>query len=165
MNLPLKLIKINIHDALLLWEWVNDPAVRGSAFDGNMISWEAHLEWLKTKLRDSRCFHYKALDEQNRAFGQIRFDLSDGRADIDISIDREFRGYGLGAALLLSGIRTLCQELEQPLQFQGRIKDTNQASVHTFKNAGFRFIASKKTSDHRRKTIGYSIYQLEKNPN
>ena len=134
---PLTIRPATEADCRLLWEWVNEPAVRASAFHSALIPWEEHEAWFRRKLADRACFLYIAVDRRGEPVGQVRFDLQpDGRADIDLSIAKAHRQRGCGAqALRLACERA--QEAARPSRWVARIKPENHASIRTFEKAGF----------------------------
>ena len=51
-----------LDDGRLLFDWVNDPAVRASAFDEVPIDWETHERWFQRRLADPGTTIYLAVD-------------------------------------------------------------------------------------------------------
>ncbi len=125
-------------DCRLLWEWVNDPVVRTSAFSSKPIPWENHQKWLTEKLTGSTSAIFIARNGAGTPFGQIRFDLNQqAEAQIDVSVDAPARQGGLGSALIRAGVDemllTTCVQV-----FHALVKKENEASVRAFEKAGFR---------------------------
>ncbi|MBA3018326.1 MAG: GNAT family N-acetyltransferase [Proteobacteria bacterium] len=133
----LKLREVGENDCELLWKWSNDSVVRSSAFHSSPISWEEHKKWFATKLGDSNCFYCIAIDGLGKPVGQIRFDVSDGIAETDISVAREKRGLGLGQQIIKSGLEGLCKRMFIRRVY-ALVKIENIASVTAFKKAGFK---------------------------
>src|SRR5690349_10145819 len=91
------------HDARLLWDWVNDPAVRASAFRGDVILWDDHVRWLRAKLASGACRIYVA-EDGGVPVAQVRFELDGkGGAEIDISVAAKARGRRIGSAVVAAG--------------------------------------------------------------
>ena len=124
-------------DCKLLWKWVNDPEVRKSAFNSKDIAWEDHQSWFLKKQNETNSFQYIALDRNNIPIGQIRFDIKDAIAESDYSIDKDFRGLGLGRMLLEKGIALLCETQKNPIIIRGCVRKENKPSRRTFKSIGF----------------------------
>ncbi len=61
-------------DARLLWEWVNDPVVRASAFNSEPIGWDTHVGWLAARLANPFAHLYLASDAEGTPLGQVRFE-------------------------------------------------------------------------------------------
>ena len=123
-------------DARLLWEWANDPVVREASFTSNPIPWGEHVHWLSRKLGDSDCFHFIALEEGDVPIGQVRFDVADGKADIDVSVAEEKRGMGFGSAIIRMGVEELTRTAAVGT-VHAFVKAGNRASIRAFKEAGF----------------------------
>jgi UDP-2,4-diacetamido-2,4,6-trideoxy-beta-L-altropyranose hydrolase len=133
---PLKLRTACEGDCEQLWKWANDPDVRKAAFHSDLISWDEHRRWFSGKLHDPKCVQFIALDGRGALVGQIRFDLRDGEAEVDVSIDKGRRGLGYGAALIRIGVRELVREV--PIKtIHAFIKVDNEVSRRAFQGAGF----------------------------
>lgn len=134
----LKIRAVVEHDLKLLWEWVNDPVVRASAFHSDPIPWETHVAWFRRKRACPDCHMYLIADPDDRPIGQVRFDIQTDRcADVDISIARDQRGRGYGAEAL----RLACTRLFDATSVKrvvARVKGENAASLRAFETAGFR---------------------------
>ncbi len=133
----LRLRRASGADCVQLWKWVNDQAVRASAFHSGEISWDEHRRWFSSKLNDPQCVQFIAMDGQGVPIGQIRFDIHGGEAEVDLSIDKEKRGLGYGAALIQMGIRELGRTI--PVKaVHAFIKPDNEASEKSFLGAAFK---------------------------
>ena len=127
----------NAEDADLLWRWVNDPAVRASAFSPDPIPWEGHVTWFQRRLQDDGCRIFIAHDAEGSPVGQIRFDLHDnGRAQIDVSLAAEHRGRGLASELITSGLASYWAQGGNS-QVDAWVREENTASRRSFERAGF----------------------------
>jgi UDP-2,4-diacetamido-2,4,6-trideoxy-beta-L-altropyranose hydrolase len=124
-------------DAELLFKWANDKEVRSFSFNADPISWEEHLEWLSHKLKDKNSWIFIAESRIGKPIGQIRFDGGEDLFKISYSLDKRFRGLGLGKNLLELGLQTLRTRLQKPCLIQGFIKKENVASKLSFEKAGF----------------------------
>jgi RimJ/RimL family protein N-acetyltransferase len=124
-------------DCRLLWEWVNEPAVRASAFSTRPISWEEHVAWFAHRQKAPDCQMHLVLDDAQQPVGQVRFDLrADGSAEIDVSIapTRRRQGYGTQA------VRLACARLFETRRVSrvvARVRAENMASIRMFERAGF----------------------------
>lgn len=150
------------NDCELLWKWANDPNVRQSAFNSKNIAWEDHQVWFLNKQNETGCIQYIALSEQDVPMGQIRFDIKDSIADIDYSVDKDFRGMGLGQMLLKKGIELFCTQQEHPITIQGRVKKGNIPSNRTFQECGFLEVREDNFAENEAtKTRTHIIYQMK----
>lgn len=135
--------KATISDALLLYDWTNDPLVREMSSNSRRVDWADHISWLDRKLRDSNC-HLFILMKGFTPMGVIRFDLDHGEQLISYSIDSRYRGKGYGKAIIDLGLK----EMGHP-QVVAMVKPENIASVKIFTALGFkpdliRFVLEKK---------------------
>jgi methionyl-tRNA formyltransferase len=123
-------------DARLLWEWVNDPTVRQSAFQSDPIVWADHVLWLETRLASPVCRIYIA-ESGGEPVAQVRFDLDgEGCAEIDVSVAPEARGRGIGTAVVRSACTRAFAETGAH-RVLARVKLENTASQRMFAAAGF----------------------------
>jgi UDP-2,4-diacetamido-2,4,6-trideoxy-beta-L-altropyranose hydrolase len=138
MRKPLHFRPVAEQDCRLLWEWVNDPAVRTSAFSSDPVLWPTHVAWFRSKRCDSRTVQWIALDGDGLPIGQVRFE-GDGPGDatIDVSVASEQRAKGYGGMLIAAAVdelfRTSSVEAVHAL-----VKTRNQPSLRAFRYAGFR---------------------------
>jgi UDP-2,4-diacetamido-2,4,6-trideoxy-beta-L-altropyranose hydrolase len=126
-------------DCKFLWEWANDSDVREVSFSSELISWEEHLQWFKSKLGDRNCLFFIAVDSADVPIGQVRFDIVKEKKEavISVSIDRKFRGKGYGSAIIQLASQMLFS-LSGVNVIQAYIKQNNAASIRAFMKAGYR---------------------------
>jgi UDP-2,4-diacetamido-2,4,6-trideoxy-beta-L-altropyranose hydrolase len=128
-------------DASLVWKWANDPVVREVSFSSKPIAWEEHVQWFKSKIEDTRCLLYIAVDSREQPLGQVRYELDRDEAVISIALDAAYRGRGYGATI----IRLACWKLfeETPVStVHAYVKDGNEASVRAFVKAQFKDVGA-----------------------
>jgi UDP-2,4-diacetamido-2,4,6-trideoxy-beta-L-altropyranose hydrolase len=123
-------------DARLLWEWVNEPAVRAASISTEVIPWVTHEAWFARRIADPHCVIYVAEDERGHPVGQVRFE-GVRIATIDVSVASAERGRGLAALLIRMAtwrllVDTSCQRVE------AWIKGENARSQRAFARAGYR---------------------------
>jgi UDP-2,4-diacetamido-2,4,6-trideoxy-beta-L-altropyranose hydrolase len=155
----IKLRRAQENDCKLLWKWANDPEVRQSAFNSKKIAWEDHQAWFSNKQNDPDCVQYIASNMHDVPIGQLRFDIKDSVAEIDYSVDKDFRGMGLGKILLKEGVKLFCAEENNPITIRGCVKKGNESSNRIFQGAGFLKV-NKKTTDENDIINTHIIYQL-----
>jgi len=124
------------HDARLLWEWANDPNVRRWAFHPDAIPWEEHARWFSMKLSDANCLIFIGMGPGQKPVGQVRLDISDGSADVDVSVAEGERGRGYGSAMIDLGVSDLFSQSDARMA-SAVVIDGNLASLRAFETAGF----------------------------
>lgn len=129
-------------DRRLLWEWVNDPEVRGASFSPDPIPWETYVAWFDAKLRpqgsELSSSIFIADDDEGSPLGQIRFDpRPDGEWEVDIGLSRHARGKGLACELIKSGMREIVNS-NPNVRIHAFVKPSNAASLKAFERADFR---------------------------
>ena len=125
----------NGDDCLQYFEWVNEEAVRQNSRVGDKIPWEAHLNWFSQKLssKDNALyiFHIK-----NHPIGQVRFEFDNGKWVINYSIDKDFRGKGLGKHIISKSVEELRRHSNQPII--AFVKESNLPSIKVFEKLNFK---------------------------
>ena len=144
----LKLRPVTLADYRLLWEWANDPLVRAVSFSSKPISWEDHVKWFGTQLSNLRCYYYILVGDNSAPIGQVRFNTSNGEAEINISISANFRGHGYGAEAIGMASKHLFQEASIT-RIYAHIKRGNTASINTFTKAGYKMAGTKIVKGHK----------------
>lgn len=132
-------------DCDLYFSWVNDPAVRASAFHPHPIAYEDHSRWFTAKLSDADSYLYVA-ECRGRPIGQIRVDCSADLGEIDISIDAAERGSGYASMVLQVVQAVIRAENPRCAVLVARVKPDNASSRHAFVAAGF--FEQAKQNDH-----------------
>jgi UDP-2,4-diacetamido-2,4,6-trideoxy-beta-L-altropyranose hydrolase len=124
-------------DSRTVWQWANDPEVRGVSFSAGPIPWESHVGWFAAKLQDPNCFFYMAANEAGDAIGQIRFDVVQRDAMISVNLVQAVRGKGYGPALMTGGAEKLFAESDAQV-IHAYVKPDNAASIRALQKADFR---------------------------
>jgi len=123
-------------DIRLLWEWANDPEVRTASFSSAPIPWETHVRWFGEKFGEGKSLFLIAEDEEGVPFGQVRFDLNGGDAELSISVARGKRGLGLAVPLIDAAVREMLMD-DRCGRVHAFVKPENAASAKAFERAGF----------------------------
>lgn len=147
--------KAKLADADLLFEWTNDELVRKQSFSSDIISYENHCQWFQNRIKDENSLFF-IIEENKIPAGLVRFDIDNEVATIGISIDKDFRGKGLGRDIIVLGAQSYFNENEFPIL--ASIKNENVASIKSFEKAGFSFFKNDKING-----IESVIYQLKNN--
>ncbi len=123
-------------DCRLLWNWVNDPAVREAAFNTASIPFDDHVEWYEEKLKSSNSYIFIAQDTNSVPIGQIRFDIQGNKVFVDVSVDSKQRGKGFGTAIIRQGAKKIIDRLELN-SVHAWVKPENKSSREAFRKSGF----------------------------
>lgn len=124
-------------DAPLLWRWASDPEVRRQAFSKAPISYERHVAWLEARLA-SPATTILIFSDGDAPVGQVRFDVVDDTAEIDIAVAPEWRGRGYGSAMLAAALERLREERGDGVRPHASVLADNQPSLRMFRACGFR---------------------------
>lgn len=128
----------NEDDELLYFKWANDEDVRKNSFSPAKIEVEDHKKWFAKKIHDSNCVMLVAY-LKDEVIGQIRFDKNiQSDFEIDFSIERNYRGKGIGAKILRAGVIELINKNPSVQRVIGKVKKYNFSSKQSFVKAGFK---------------------------
>jgi predicted acetyltransferase len=118
----------------LLFHWANDSTVRNNAFNTDPIEYSGHCQWFANCMQrdDVQIF---ILVKNSALVGQVRFNIEEGKAEIDYSISSESRGKGLGNVIIRLGIEEANRMGIKELI--AKVKDKNIPSQRVFLNNGF----------------------------
>ena len=129
--------RANWDDAMLLFEWANDPLVRANSFTPESIMPATHLDWLRRALFDQDCLLLIVLEGGGAPIGQARFNRgSGGEAEISIALAAEWRGRGVGAQAI--AVTTAEASIKLKLKkVHAFVKTGNEPSRRAFLRAGY----------------------------
>lgn len=134
----LNIRRVTAADSGKIFEWANEPAVRQHSLNQSEIKAEEHEEWFSRKIiaPDARMY---ILELEGKPVGQIRFDIDIMRsqAAIGYSVDADFRGKGLGAAVTRLGISALRAARPDITEIKAVVKATNVPSRQVFEQLNF----------------------------
>lgn len=134
--MKLRLRDIETTDMDLLFKWANDPTVRQNAFNTEPIPYENHRAWFARMLADKDIEQYILCDGEI-PLGQIRLNVEDDKAVIDYSIDKEWRGKGLGVRMVLMAEEELKNKKTDVIYSMAQVKYENTASARVFEKCGY----------------------------
>jgi len=124
-------------DCQQLFDWVNEPTVRRNSIQQDPVEWKSHQQWFKRRLADRDGTRIFIGDNGQGAVGQIRFDRQGDKVQIDISVDAQARGRGMGRVLLEEGKRRIVKDWPDIKELIGMVKEENIASQRIFEQCGF----------------------------
>lgn len=125
-----------LNDAVILFEWANNPETRQNSFNKHNIEWHNHINWLKKRLYTPSCKIYILLINE-KPVGVVRFDINETTI-IGITVAPDHRGLGLGADFLKIACNTYWKSNGNDVL--AYIKKENIASLRVFEKAGFTFL-------------------------
>lgn len=137
-----------MEDAALLWRWANDAETRRNAFDPSPIPFERHVGWLERRLA-SDATRLLIFSDDAGPVGQVRFDVEDGVAEIDVAIAPERRGQGLGTAMLREALAGLRAEWGAGVRPRAHVLAHNERSLRMFQRCGFREVGARERDGAR----------------
>lgn len=124
-------------DALLVWPWRNNEAIRRYCFDSAPVSLDKHISWWNRTLSDpKRVLLLGRLG--GKEVGVIRYDFIESRqAKVSIYLNPEMMGRGVGECWLRAGLGWLMQNYSEIDTVVAEVMSKNIASLRVFLAAGF----------------------------
>lgn len=133
-----QLRQAEMDDASVIYQWRNDLRVRRMFFDTKEISYQNHCKWLEGVIADDQRTLLLGL-ENKTPFGVIRFDKIGSTYEIDIFVDPDRSGEGLGKTLLALGVAWAQEHFESGAELVAKVLPENEASCRLFQVNGFDF--------------------------
>lgn len=124
-----------INDCNLYFKWVNNIDVRENSFASEQISLETHKNWFNKSLQDNSTIMY-VFEYEGKDMGQVRFNLENNIATVDVSIECKFRGESLSSKILKIAMLRLLKT-NNSIVFKAQVKSKNIKSIKSFKSVGF----------------------------
>jgi len=125
------------NDVLLIFSLSNDRIVRINSINQSPIKINEHLEWYTEKLINGTCIFYLAFSKLDAFIGQVRFDINQNNAVINISIDKDFRGKHFAAPLIFTSSFRLLKQKQDVRTITAFIRPQNIPSIKAFTKAGY----------------------------
>jgi UDP-2,4-diacetamido-2,4,6-trideoxy-beta-L-altropyranose hydrolase len=125
-------------DMELFARWANDPSVRSNCYNTAPIPMNVHRAWFAEKLSSANTLML-VLELDGVPVGQIRYDRRGEMADIGFSLDKAFRGLGLGQKIIEQSLGRAFSELEVNA-VRAEVFSANTASRIAFVKTGFELL-------------------------
>ena len=128
-------------DEDLLLRWANNSDVRRNSFHSETITPEEHRKWFSNMMQSPKEIQY-ILMRGDTPVGQIRLSCSEERAEIDYSIDRNFRGNGYGKRILELIKQEVIRSFPEIKVLVGKVKQGNTLSENCFADGNYEKVYS-----------------------
>jgi RimJ/RimL family protein N-acetyltransferase len=125
-----------IDDLDLYFKWTNDSDVRQNSYNQEPIAYSDHVKWFTDKINSNECFFYLFFNDLGMPVGQVRIENNQEEITIGISVDRTYRGFGLGETMLTKATSHFLDRFPTA-KITAYIKKENITSLVTFRKAGF----------------------------
>ena len=131
--------KASKYDLLDLFDLTNDPLVRKNSFSTQTITLEEHTKWLNKVLDNTDICLYTVRSDTHALVAQIRFNKTDKKTIISLSLSKGFRGINMAEKIIQKGCSHYLKEYGNRL-IEAQIKEENTASQRSFQKAGFKYV-------------------------
>ena len=134
----------NENDIKKVYELSNDDLVRLNSINKSKILWEDHEKWFSNRIKNIDEPFYIAETPEGDFVAQIRFNKEEEGFVISVSIDKNFRGKGLGGKIIEEASKTL-----NNYPIIAYVKTNNIPSQKSFIKAGFKQDGDKIINDEK----------------
>ncbi len=132
----LSLRPVGPEDCQRIFEWRNDAQTRRFSHSQEEISFADHQTWFTRSLANPRLL-LMMVEAGGSPAGVLRYNLQETIALVSINLAPQWRGYGLGAAILRLGSGWLRSRLPDIGEIRAEILAGNEASARAFADAGY----------------------------
>ncbi|MFW6129766.1 MAG: GNAT family N-acetyltransferase [Atribacterota bacterium] len=132
-----------------IWEWRNHPEVRRWCLDENKIPLQDHKKWFFNKINDAKTEIYIAENENGDKLGQVRFDIRQNRAKINVNLNPVFFDNGLGNRIIAKASKYFLLKHNKINRIRAKILTGNIASIKAFSKAGYKYISEENEGNNR----------------
>lgn len=137
-NNKISLNKASSHDIEFLWYLRNCPDIYKYFKQARKISWSKHIEWILPVISGKSNKILYVIKKSKILIGQIRFDyLSPTKAEISISVLKEFRNKGIAKKSIEEAIKLIKKERKLEI-ISAKIHKENIPSQKLFESLGFK---------------------------
>lgn len=123
--------RFRIDDINILYNWANDPETRMNSFHSDKIVYDEHVKWCETRLDVDNIAIY-IVYKNDIPVGQLRLEYVDKKAYISYSVDKRYRGIGLGKKIIESIEKNELYKGHHIIELIGEVKEDNLASQKVF---------------------------------
>lgn len=131
------LILVTAKHEKALFRWRNDPTAYRHFLNQHPVNLREHKMWFKKVLGDPDCRLLIALNEEKKPIGQVRFDIDENEAEINITIAKEFRGLGYGTKAIKKSSDLFLENQPGIKKIIAKVKTENIYSIRSFIGAGY----------------------------
>jgi len=143
-NISIRIRKANFSDVEFLWYLRNQPDVYRYSKKPKRVSWEEHIKWIVPIILRMHKKNIFIIENDSLPIGQIRFDYDkEKRAQMSISLLKEFRGKGIATQSFKKAIKILKKE-KKIRTFFAEVHKDNTFSQKFFENLNFKLTSKKK---------------------
>ncbi len=121
-------------DAVLFFDWRNDPSVRTMSLQGDVVQWAEHQRWFADRVKSAQVELF-VLEADGLPVGQVRLDFGADTGVLSYSLDQLVRGRGWSKRMLHEVIEMARARYRGGLI--ARVKEENTASRHSFVALGW----------------------------
>lgn len=97
-----------LRDMKNVFDLSNDDTVRAMSIHPEKIEWESHVKWFENTLKNPAVLFYVAETADGDFIGQVRFAHKNADRIVSISLEKKYRGKGLGTTLLKRTMKKSC---------------------------------------------------------
>lgn len=118
-------------DKFLLFEWYNEKDSLKNSLRNRRIDWDEHVKWFNQKYNDKDTNFF--VFQRFFPVGVVRLDHIEETSRISFSVDKDYRGNGIGSQMI-----NVIINLDRKRTYIAEVIESNIASQRIFINNGFK---------------------------
>lgn len=141
--MELTIRKAQSKDSQFLFNLRNEESVRAVSLNSDLISLDTHQQWFRKRLVNPNSIIYIS-ESDFVPIAQTRYEVSGEEAEVSIAVVKEFRGKGYGSEILKKTASHFFKDFPEVRTVKAFINLGNEASVHSFRKAGYQYVGRSK---------------------
>jgi L-amino acid N-acyltransferase YncA len=124
-------------DIVEIYNLLHRKFIQKYSSNSEKYEWEKHKKWYEFLIRSPYYEIYVIKDNSNKVIGQLKFEIDGEIATLNIFIEEDKRGVGLGKKLLEESTKLLKLEKKEIKLIVSYILEENDISQSLFENLGY----------------------------
>ena len=134
----IKVRKVKKKDIEFLFELRNQPSTFQYSKNARPVGQQEHIDWITPILKGKTNKNLFVIEADRKRAGQVRLDIDEEKAMVNISLMPEFQGKGIGSIALQMAINKIARK-KKVKSFLAEVHQENIASQKLFEKLGFVF--------------------------
>ncbi|WP_162130920.1 GNAT family N-acetyltransferase [Clostridium senegalense] len=133
--------KVHLSDCETLFTWINDMEVRKNARYTDVVSIEDFTDRFIKELESENVYSF-IVEKDSVSIGQLKLSKDEDRVVFNYSVDKNYRGQGLGTEIVKQGEKFAKSNINNINKFVAYVRGSNKGSCKIFKKLNYTIVFS-----------------------